>query len=94
MDDGWDMEAADIISILRDGIWVLILVSAPIMITALVVGLAVSLVQALTQIQEATLTFVPKVFAMLMVLMMAMPYMLQKLQDFGGELFERIATIQ
>ena len=88
------MESADIITVTREGIWVLMLVGAPIMITGLVVGLAVSLVQALTQIQETTLTFVPKIFTMLLVLMMAMPYMIQKLQDFGMGLFERIANIQ
>ncbi len=88
------MEAIDIINVTREGIWVLMLTGAPIMLTGLVIGLAVSLIQALTQIQETTLTFVPKIFAMLMMLMMAMPYMLQKLQDFGAGLFTRIANIQ
>jgi flagellar biosynthetic protein FliQ len=88
------MEAVDIINVTRDSIWVLIIIGAPIMITGLVVGLAVSLVQALTQIQETTLTFVPKLFSMLLVIMFSLPYMLQKLQEFGAELFERIANIQ
>ena len=88
------MESADIIHVTREGIWVLMLVSAPMMITALVVGLAVSLVQALTQIQESTLTFVPKLAAMMIVMMFALPFMLQSLQDFGNEIFERIATIE
>jgi flagellar biosynthetic protein FliQ len=88
------MEAADIINVTREAIWVLIIIAAPLMITGLVVGLAISLVQALTQIQETTLTFVPKVFAMLMVIMMGLPFMLQKLQEFGAELFERIGSIQ
>ena len=88
------MESADIIHVTREGIWVLMLVSAPMMITALVVGLGVSLVQALTQIQETTLTFVPKLVAMLIVMMLALPFMLQSLQDYGNEIFERIATIE
>jgi flagellar biosynthetic protein FliQ len=88
------MESADIVHLTRQGIWVLMIVSAPMMITALVVGLAVSLVQALTQIQETTLTFVPKLVAMLIVMMLALPFMLQSLQDYGNELFERIATIE
>ena len=88
------MELADIVHLTRQGIWVLMIVSAPMMITALVVGLAVSLVQALTQIQETTLTFVPKLVAMLIVMMLALPFMLQSLQDYGNELFERIATIE
>lgn len=88
------MEAIDIVNVTREGIWTLILIGAPIMVTGLVIGLGVSLVQALTQIQETTLTFVPKLFTMLVVMMMALPYMLQKLQDFGMGLFERIANIQ
>ena len=88
------MESADIVHVTREAIWVLMLVSGPMMITALVVGLAVSLVQALTQIQETTLTFVPKLAAMLIVMLMALPFMLQSLQDYGNELFERIATIE
>lgn len=88
------MEAVDIINVLRDAIWVLIIVAAPVMIAGLVVGLAVSLVQALTQIQETTLTFVPKLGSMLLVIMLSLPYMVQKLQEFGAELFERIANIQ
>jgi flagellar biosynthetic protein FliQ len=87
------MESPEIIDIAREGIWVLLLVSAPMMLTALVVGLAVSLVQALTQIQETTLTFVPKMTAMLIVMVLALPFMLQSLEDYGQKLFERIATI-
>lgn len=88
------MEAQDIITVTREGIWVLLLVAAPMMITGLVVGLAVSLIQALTQIQETTLTFVPKLVAMLLVMVLSLPYMLQKLVDYGQNLFERIAAIQ
>ncbi len=88
------MEPSQIVDLAREGIWVLLLVSAPMMLTALFVGLAVSLVQALTQIQETTLTFVPKMLAMLLVMALAMPFMLQSLQDYGVKLFERIATIE
>ena len=88
------MESADIINVTRDAIWVLVICGAPMMVTGLVVGLTVSLVQALTQIQETTLTFVPKLLAMLFVMSLSLPYMLQKLQDFGGSLFDRIANIQ
>ena len=82
------------IDLAREGIWVLMLVGAPMMLTALFVGLAVSLVQALTQIQETTLTFVPKMVAMLLVMVLALPFMLQSLEDYGAKLFERIATIE
>lgn len=88
------MESAQILDVARDGIWVLVLVGAPMMLTALIVGLAVSLVQALTQIQETTLTFVPKMLAMLLVMALAMPFMLQSLEDYTARLFDSIATIE
>ncbi|MFM9889392.1 MAG: flagellar biosynthesis protein FliQ [Rickettsiales bacterium] len=88
------MESSDLITLARQGVWVLMLVSSPMMITALVVGLLVSLFQALTQIQENTLTFVPKMVSMLIVMLIALPYMLQSLQDYTGELFEKIENIQ
>jgi flagellar biosynthetic protein FliQ len=87
------MESREIIDIAREGIWVLMIVGAPLMLTALVVGLAISFIQALTQIQETTLTFVPKMLAMLMVMILALPFMLQSLQDYGEKLFDKIATI-
>ncbi len=88
------MEAGEIIEICRQGIYVLIIVSAPLMIVALVVGLAIALLQALTQIQEATLTFVPKVLAMLLVLGLTMPYIVQHLTDFTMKLQDKIVHIQ
>jgi flagellar biosynthetic protein FliQ len=88
------MESIEVLDFAREGIWVLLIVSAPMLITALVVGLSISLVQALTQIQESTLTFVPKLVAMMLVMMIAMPTMLQSLEDYGEKLFNRIATIE
>jgi len=88
------MDSVDVVNVVRDGIMVLMLVSAPMMLTALIVGLSVSLLQALTQIQEMTLTFVPKIIAMFVVMMLAFPYMLQSLQDFTNELFVRIENIE
>lgn len=87
------MESAEIIDLAREGIWVLLIVSAPMVLTALFVGFAISLVQALTQIQETTLTFVPKMVAMLLVMVVALPFMLQSLEHYGEKLFDRIATI-
>jgi flagellar biosynthesis protein FliQ len=88
------MEAAEVVDICRQGIYVLILISAPLMIVALVVGLSIALVQALTQIQEATLTFVPKVLAMLLVLAFTLPFMLQTLMDFTNKLQDKIVHIE
>ena len=88
------MEPAEIIDLVRQGIWVLIIVSAPLMIVALVVGLAIAILQALTQIQESTLTFVPKVLAMLLMLAFTLPFMLQTLTDFTNKLQDKIVHIE
>ena len=57
------MSGAEVLDLARDGVWTMLLVSGPLMIIALVVGLAVALLQALTQVQEMTLVFVPKIVA-------------------------------
>jgi len=59
----------------RDGLWVLILVASPIMIVGLLVGVVIALFQALTQIQEMTLVFVPKILAIFFTMMITMPFM-------------------
>jgi flagellar biosynthetic protein FliQ len=88
------MEAPEVLEVIRDGVYVLIIISAPIMLTALIVGLIVALFQALTQIQEATLTFVPKVLAMLLVLVVTMPFILEQLTGYSNKLFEKIVHIE
>lgn len=69
------MSPADVLDVARDGILTVILVSAPLMVVGLVVGVAVSLVQALTQVQEQTLVFVPKILAIFATLIIALPFM-------------------
>lgn len=88
------MEPAEIIDIGREAIYVLIVIAAPVMIASLVVGLIISIFQALTQIQEQTLSFVPKVVTMLLVLGLAMPFMLQHLTDFTHKLTEKIVHVE
>lgn len=88
------MEALDVIDVMRDALWVLMKISAPIMLVALVVGLAISLLQALTQIQEMTLTFVPKMIAIFLSLIMFMPFIIHQLQDFNEELHGRIMAVK
>lgn len=88
------MEPGEIIELTRQGIYVLILVSAPLMLVALVVGLSIGLLQALTQIQEATLSFVPKILAMLLTLALALPYMVQTLTDYTHKLHDKIVHIE
>jgi len=84
------MEVVDAIDIGKEAIWVLLKISAPILIVSLVVGLIISLFQALTQIQESTLTFVPKMFAVFITIIISLPFMFETLKDFQEDLAERI----
>ena len=68
------MTGAEAIDFARESIWVLLMLAAPGMLTALVVGVAIGLLQALTQVQEMTLVFVPKILAMFLVLLIALPF--------------------
>ena len=77
----------------RQAIWVMLKVGAPVMGVALLVGLIVSLLQALTQVQEMTLTFVPKIVAIFLTLLVATPFMLTTLVDFTQSVFARIAGV-
>lgn len=69
------MTGPEVIDIARDSIYTLIIVSSPLMLVGLVVGVVISLLQALTQIQEMTLVFVPKILAMFVALLLALPFM-------------------
>ena len=87
------MTSAETLAIANDAIFTLLMLAAPVLGVALAVGLVVSLFQALTQMQEQTLSFVPKVAAMAGTLLVFFPYMLSTITGFGERLFERIAGI-
>lgn len=68
------MTEAEVLDILRSGLWTALIISTPVLAIALVVGLAIGLLQALTSVQEMTLTFVPKLGAILVVFWMTMSF--------------------
>jgi len=70
------------VELLRRAVTTALLVAAPMLITALLVGVVISLVQAVTQIQEQTLTFVPKILAMALVFIISLPWILTRLIDY------------
>jgi flagellar biosynthetic protein FliQ len=86
------MTGADVLDVARDGIWTLLIVAAPMMLVALVVGVAISLLQAVTQIQEMTLAFIPKIIALFLTLLIALPFMGDALQGYMGRIAERIVS--
>ncbi|MEN8076948.1 flagellar biosynthesis protein FliQ [Clostridioides difficile] len=82
-----------IMTIVKKALVTGLMVAGPILIISLVVGLIISIFQATTQIQEQTLTFVPKLIAIILVLVLGGPWMLNKLVMLTNELFQSISTI-
>ncbi len=87
------MTPESVIALARAAIETTLLVSAPLLLAALVVGLIVSVFQAATQINEMTLSFIPKLVAMFTTLVIAGPWMLTLLTDFMRRLFTSIPTV-
>lgn len=88
------MNEADIINIARQAIYVALKLGGPIMIMTLVIGIIISIFQALTQIQEQTLTFIPKIVATFLAFLFLMPFMINTLVSFTHVLADRIINIQ
>ncbi len=84
------MPYALVVDLARHAILTAVLLSAPMLLTALVVGLLVSIVQALTQVQEQTISFVPKLVAVAVVFLIALPWMLELVVRYATELFRGI----
>jgi flagellar biosynthetic protein FliQ len=84
------MDADSVISIGRQAMEVTILLAAPILLVSLAVGLLIAMFQAATQINEMTLSFVPKLIAVALVLMAAGPWLLRQIVGFTQKLFENI----
>jgi flagellar biosynthetic protein FliQ len=87
---GKQMTGPETLDVARDAIWTIVIVSSPLMVVGLVVGVVVSLFQALTQIQEQTLVFVPKILAIFVTLLLALPFMADSLQSHMMRISSRI----
>jgi len=85
------MTPEEVIELARQTVWVMLQVGAPALLAALVVGVLISLLQALTQVQESTLSFLPKLAAILAAQLLTLPFALTVLGDFTRLLFGRIA---
>lgn len=86
------MDQAVVIDVAQEAIKVVLMISAPILGLGLLVGLMVSIVQATTQIQEATLSFIPKILAISLALLVFGPWMMNVMYEFTVRLFESIPT--
>jgi flagellar biosynthetic protein FliQ len=87
------MEEAVFFDTMRQGLWIAVIISAPLLSVALVMGVVIGLFQALTSVQEMTLTFVPKLVAIFVTLVLAGPWMITLLTDFMRRLFESIPSM-
>jgi flagellar biosynthetic protein FliQ len=87
------VNSTEAIEIGRESILVMLKIGAPIMLLALAVGLAIALFQALTSIQEMTLTFVPKIIVIFVGVMLMLPFMLSSLTTFSQGLFDRMVAL-
>jgi flagellar biosynthetic protein FliQ len=87
------MNGAEVLDVAQDAIFTLLSVAGPIMMSGLVVGLIIAVFQALTQIQEMTLTFVPKILAIFLALLVFMPAMSANLTGLMERIADRIGNI-
>ena len=87
------MSHALVIDLARNAIVTALLLGGPLLMIALVVGLAISILQAVTQIQEQTLSFVPKLFAIALAFLVGMPWMLQVMIKYTTELFRSFPVL-
>ena len=86
------MTGSEVLDVARDSILTLVLVSSPLMLIGLIVGIIISLFQALTQIQEMTLAFVPKILAIFIAMLVALPFMADLMQSHMARLAARIVS--
>ncbi len=87
------MSPEEVLQIGNEALWIAILMAAPILLTALAVGLAIGMIQAATQIQEMTLSFIPKLLSVVGVLVIGGPWMLGTMVDWMRELILEIPMV-
>ena len=87
------MHELDVASVLREAIWLVLKLGGPLLLAALVVGLVISLVQAVTQVNEATLVFLPKLLVLFGVLALLGPFFNSSMTDFFQSLTDRMISI-
>ncbi len=84
------MDAQEVVDLAREALWIGLLISAPVLLAGIVVGLVVSFLQALTQIQEQSISFVPKILAMTIAFAAALPWLVAIMVEYSRELIARI----
>ena len=86
------MNEVEVLDISREAIFTLLKVVTPVLLVALFIGLIIGIFQALTQIQEMTLAFVPKILGVFLTLILLFPFMLNQMRNLSNSLFDRIVN--
>ena len=87
------MNEMEVLDIARDAMMTMLIVSAPVLLVGLAVGLVISVFQTLTHIQEMTLTFIPKIMAVCGIAIFTLPWMLRQLTEFTERLMDKIVAL-
>jgi flagellar biosynthetic protein FliQ len=87
------MNEVEVLDIARDSMMTMLLVAGPMLLVGLVVGLAISIFQTLTHVQEMTLTFIPKILAVFAAMVLFMPWMLRELTEFTQRIMDKIVAL-
>ncbi|PPJ47786.1 flagellar biosynthetic protein FliQ [Rhizobium sp. KAs_5_22] len=86
------MNEADALDIMQAAVWTVLVASGPAVLAAMIVGVTIALIQALTQVQEMTLTFVPKIVAILVTIGISAPFVGGQISLFANLVFSRVQT--
>lgn len=84
------MNEADALDIVQYAIWTVLVASSPAVLVGMIVGIGIALIQALTQVQEITLTFVPKIVAILLAVAISGPFVGAQISSFSNVIFQRV----
>ncbi len=87
------METQTVVAIGREALSVTLMIAGPMLLAGLIIGLAISIFQAITQINEMTLTFVPKILAIALAVLIFLPWMINVATDFARHMFAMIPTL-
>ncbi len=87
------MNEADVLEVGTEALFVVLKTSGPIMLSGLAIGLIIALFQALTTIQEMTLTFVPKIIVIFLAIIVFLPFMMTTVIEFARQLFDRVVAL-
>lgn len=87
------MTQEQVLSIFKEALWIVLGLAGPMLLISIIIGLVIAILQAATQIHEQTLTFVPKLVAIAVILLLTAPWMMNVIGDFTKNLFELMSTI-